>query len=185
MAALLYTAPLRAEDPQKCFQTRTKRAMLRKYDYKYAGPPGVTSRTSGQEGSSKVSSERMTQHSTMSVDPGVTTGDSQSSTEFSSSYGDCNYYGLNDKQIRREGFIADNLPELKREIARGYGDHLDAFAYLSDCDDAAAGAFAAALKAGYPTLQAIDNIRSSFSIGVDAIVRKDADLSRHCRLGAG
>ena len=174
----------RAEDPAKCFNTRTSRAMLRKYNYKYVGPPGVSSRTSGQEGSSKVSSARSTQNVTMISDPGVSTGESTSSTEFSSSYGDCDYFGLNQRQIQREAFIAENLPELKRDIARGRGERLDILAYYSACNASATGQLAGALRSNYADLQGLGSGLGEFSSKIDTIIQRDPLLSRACQLKA-
>ena len=41
---------------------------------------------------------------------------------------------VTDKWKQREIYIAENIDELKQNIAFGRGDHLDTLTYLSDCN---------------------------------------------------
>lgn len=178
---LLALAPAaRAYDFDKCFKRQTELALYRKYDYKYAGPWWITCRTSGKESSFAVSSESSTEHSTMSLDPGVSTGDMTSSSQFSSSWGECAAWGKTKKQRERESFVAQNLDDLKRDVAFGRGETLDALAYYSDCDGGAQWRFAAALQDGYADLA---GRAGDFTVMVDSVIRRDAVLRAHCAVG--
>lgn len=176
---LLFTADAFAYHPSQCWKTYTKSAMLGKYEYKYSSWDFISSKTSTEEGFSQVSSMSMTQHSRLSVDPGVTTtGASQSQTEFTSSKGDCSVWaGL---LMRREKFIAANLPAIKREIAYGDGEMLRSLVYLSGCSEATSKTVMMRLQASFQALDAVDNVSSAFSEAVDNVMARDAEISRAC-----
>lgn len=135
---------------EECFnQVAFKDAMLRKYDYKYMWGSSDTI-TKGQEGSSKVTSANTTQATTAGVDPGVTTGYTKRDFMSISSKKPCAF--ISEARREREQFTADNGEELKRDIARGDGPSLRAFAVLSGCRDEALTRYFLAARSGYATL---------------------------------
>ncbi len=135
---------------EECFTSVvTKNAMLRKYDYKYMWGSSDTI-TKGQEGSSKVTSQNTTQGTTAGVDPGYITGHTKRDFMSTSSKKPCAF--ITEARAEREQFVANNGDELKRDIARGDGASLRAFAVLSGCQDAAFAAYFAAARAGYASL---------------------------------
>lgn len=135
---------------EECFnQVVVKDAMLRKYDYKYMWGSSDTI-TKGQEGSSHVTSQNTTQGTTAGVDPGVTTGYFKRDFMSTSSKQPCAFFAQN--YVQREKFVAGNVDSLKRDIARGDGESLKAFAVLSGCRDAALTTYFAAARAHYDAL---------------------------------
>lgn len=135
---------------EECFnQVAFKNAMLRKYDYKYMWGSSDTI-TKGQEGSSKVTSANTTQGTTAGVDPGVTTGYTKRDSMSISSRKPCAFFA--EARREREQFTVDNGDELKRDVARGDGPSLKAFAVLSGCRDEALARYFQAARSSYASL---------------------------------
>jgi hypothetical protein len=178
-AALALSSPAFAYHSRECWKTVVAPAKFGPYQYKYSTWDFISSKTSSEEGCSKVSSASSTQESTMAFDPGVTTtGASQSQTEFTSSKGNCDAWAglLN----RREQFVAANLDGVKRDLAYGGGRLADSLAHLSGCDGALSARFAAAMQSHYAELSSVDNVSSPFTEAVDRIIDGDADLRAAC-----
>jgi hypothetical protein len=116
---------------------------LRKYDYK-----GETWAADTHKGGAFVSTSHVsTESTTSSVDPGVSTGEMISSSQYTSSWGECAMIDQVIAMNMREDYIDQNLGEIKKEIAQGTGYHIDSLANLSGCSDAAAVTWAEALQA--------------------------------------
>ena len=177
VSILVQSGVAQAYDFDKCFKQQTSLALFKKYDYKYAGPWWITCRTSGKESSILVSTNSSIEQSTMSLDPGVSVGNMTSSSQFSSSWGECAAWGETKKARERAAFIAQNTDELKRDIAFGQGDHLDALAYFTDCDAEVTWRFAAALQSSFAKEA---QFRSNLGGAVDDAVRRDPFLMQHC-----
>lgn len=162
-----------------CLQQVNNRALLRTYHLKYQYP--FSTRTSStHENFSKASSASSTEDSTRSVDPGIVTGALESYTEFSSSKGKCGqYFSQNRSWWKRQVFVAENYPELRRDVARGDGEYLDALQHLSLCQGVSQRDFSSALKAAYRELYQSDDLES-FSQQVDAVIRSHPTLAPGC-----
>lgn len=103
---------------------------LKKYEY-LGNTWGANTKKSGSSGSASGST---TENTTASVDPGVSTGKMQSSTQYSSSWGECSILEMNITQQMRENYIDQNVVELRKQIAQGSGHHLMSLAFLSGCN---------------------------------------------------
>lgn len=76
----------------------------------------------------------MIEQTTSSVDPGVTSGRAISTSQYSSSWGECAAIEMIITREFREKYIDQNMPEIRRQAAIGRGYHVDALATLSGCD---------------------------------------------------
>jgi hypothetical protein len=162
-----------------CLEQVNKRGVLRKYHVKYQSPMS-TRTSSSQENFSKASSASSTQTSTRSIDPGITTGELQSLTEFSSSKGVCaKYLSENKSWLQRQIFVVENYPELRNDVARGGGEYLDTFQHLSRCHMVNRHVFSNALKSHYDALYRSDD-PVEFSLRVDSLIRGDSALASGC-----
>ncbi len=158
----------------------TKRVMLRKYDHKYNWGSSDTL-TKGQEGSLHVTSQNTTQGSTAVVDPGYTTGYSQAQLMSTSSKKPCNYLGASTNK-ERDQFTAANGDGLKRDIARGDGQNLRAFALLSGCNETVLTHYFAAMRSQYDALAPLSAERGDLPQAMDQIVARDQQLAGACKL---
>lgn len=163
-----------------CLQQINNRGLLRTYHLKY-DYPFCTRTSSTNENFSKASSASSTEQSTASVDPGITTGNWESQTEYTSSKGKCGlFWSQNSSWWKRQVFVAENYPELRRDVARGDGEYLDALQHLSLCQGVSQRAFSSALKAAYRELYQSDDLQT-FSQQVDAVIRSHPSLATGCR----
>ncbi len=164
---------------KKCFGMYTKNA-LRKYDYKYLGPTSVTSDTTTKEGSTKVTTQNSTQGSTMAVDPTVFGKRFISSTQYSSSFGECAMFGFHDMEKERQYYIAVNTADIKRDIAFGKGTHIDALSKLSGCTAGSAGLLGSALKSKFSQIQDLENDSYKFSEVIHQTIIGHSKLKQRC-----
>jgi len=166
---------------QECAQkVWMKRGFFREYDVKYSRVELISLKTSSDEGSFKVSTASSLQESTMFVDPGITTGEFEASTQFSSSYGDCALWLANKRWMRREHYISENLGSLRKDIAKGRGERLDVLAYLSGCSSASLPQFSNRLQSRYDSLFHTSAKDWELSFKIDRVIAADAMLSSSC-----
>jgi hypothetical protein len=162
---------------ETCFKILTKRAMLRKYDYKYMWGSSDTL-TRGKEGTVQVTSKNSTQVTTAGVDPGMTTGEFKVWSMSISSKKPCHLFAEN--WARREEFIAASGDDVLRDIARGSGQHMRTVAILSGCRDQAVARLFEAARRDFDALQQQQLTSGSFSQELDSIIARDAALSLAC-----
>lgn len=122
-----------------------KKGMLRKYEYLNLH---LTENTK-KHGSSSSTFGITTESTTASSDPGVYTGQVIGSSQSLSSWGECKFNptALMDLFGSREeykDYIAQNLEEVKKQMAQGDGGHLHTLAAAHHCE---APAFGIAAKA--------------------------------------
>jgi hypothetical protein len=77
-----------------------------------------------------------------------------SSSQFMSSWGECSMVG--EIQNVRRTFIAQNLPYLMQDIAKGSGEYLSAYARLHDCNTAGNSQYGRVMKQQYAELTQLD-----------------------------
>lgn len=105
--------------------------MLKKYEY---APLNLTEGTK-KHGSSS-SSGYSTDGTTAAVDPGVTTGTFASTKQSSLTEGACKWMGMKLSSKREyEQYIAQNMDEIKNEMAAGKGGHLQILASAHSCSE--------------------------------------------------
>lgn len=188
MRLLLATILLFSAPSVMAFQARScaekvwmKKGLFRQYEVKYSSIEFISFKTSSEEGSMKVSSASSTQNSTMSLDPGITTGQTQSATQFSSTYGDCSIWASNDRWMRREFYIAENMGNIRSDVAKGDGEYLDTFLFLTGCPAEAKGQFSNLLHRQYSSLF---NNEEYWGLGsdVDQLMQQDAVLRSTCNV---
>jgi hypothetical protein len=182
-AVFLLSSQAYAFNARKCAQkVWLKMGWWRTYDVKYTSIEFISLRTSTQEGTTKTTSRGSTQDTTMLTDPGITTGTLISTSQFSSSYGECALWAANLKWLKREKYIAENYNKLKLDSARGAGEYADSLLYLSGCSANVKSDFNKLLKNNFNVLFKDQKEAWSTSSKIDNLVKKNALLARSCRL---
>ena len=178
--SILLNSKLFAYDYKKCFGMVNKFGFFKKYDFNYAGPWWITCRTSGKESSILVTTKVGMEKSTISLDPGISTGDMSGSTQFSSSWGECSIMGKNDRLLKREHYIAENFEAIKQSVAFGRGEHLETLAWLSHCNPQVSPAFMETLQKNYDLISRDNTEQHPLSQTMDQLITQDPLLRNHC-----
>lgn len=108
-----------------------KKGKLGKYNYL----PNTVSENTAKHGSS-TSSGVSTESTTAVSDVGVSTGASQGWQQSSSTKGECKWMGLFASRDEYKDYLAQNMQEIKQEISKGEGGHLEILASAFECDSA-------------------------------------------------
>jgi hypothetical protein len=151
-------------------------------EYKYLGggegQSSATSQGTRHDGSTKASSQSSSEQSTGSFDPKVTTNNTVSSTQYSSSFGDCDSFALNTIRQERDNYIALNTDELKKEIAVGHGQFLSMLDDYTLCTDQALPELNEQLRQNFNGL--IDQSSATMSKKIMSIIGSDSKLRETC-----
>jgi hypothetical protein len=157
------------------------KGLFRKYELKYSTVDYISCKASTDESSIEVSTKSTLQNSTASLDPGITTGQAISTTQYSLSFGDCSGWADNQNWVKRETYVAENMGQIRKDVALGNGEYIETIAYLSGCPASAKESFAKLLHNHYDSL-----FRNSegwrFGSDVDALLREDSGLKHLCEL---
>jgi hypothetical protein len=175
--------PALAVNSEACSKLRNH-GWWRTYQYHGTGESKMNAITNGtkRDGSSKYSSDSSTENSTYTVDPGASTRISTAGTQGISSWGECSLFAKEMKK-ERDFYIAQNMDELKKEIARGQGEHIQVLAFYSFCDAAALPALSSELRSDFPAIVRLRN-EQEFSLKVDQLIQAKPDLRSLCGFGS-
>jgi hypothetical protein len=175
-----FASELLAYQPEKCFGFVAKNG-LREYDFPgYFSYEYMTKKYGTTQGTSQSSSQSVT----FSVDPTVSTNKLVSTVQFSSSWGDCDYFGFFFKQ--RSEYIARNKKEFGEQMAMGRGEHLKVYHYFLGCDPTTYDSFRNSVQNSYIRVedQLVEDSDANVRT-IDAELRSNKDLSSSCSfLGA-
>lgn len=152
---------------------------LKKYEFK-GNTLGANTKKSGLLGSSTGA---FTENTTSSVDPGVTTGQFISSAQYSSSWGECAAVDLIITKSMRDGYIKQNLPEIKKQVAMGKGYLVDSLATLSGCKNIDHKNWSRKLQSHTSELYDSQS-GDAFRDILDGIIVQDPELKTNCHLSA-
>ena len=107
-----------------------KNGKFRKYEYM---------NNNGMENTKKhgssTTAQVSTEGSTASTDPGVSTGLTQSHTQSTSTRGECIWGGFFVSHTEYQDYLAQNMHEIKNEMAKGQGGHLEILASAFTCGE--------------------------------------------------
>lgn len=175
IAATLLVSNVCFGNVYKCAKMVYSQGWLTKYDVK-GNTWGANTKKHGTTGSTVGYSSET---STASIDPGVTTGHSLSSAQYSSSWGDCNILEMEIASEVRKQYIAQNMMEIKKQVAMGSGHHLDSLAYLSGCQGISAEIWRQNLQR--ETVSIYDSASAEQIVEVlKAITKRDHHLVERC-----
>jgi hypothetical protein len=73
----------------------------------------------------------------------------------------CEQYKTFTSNEKLNTFVADNMDNLARDIARGQGEYLNTLAFLMDVPDAQAGVFRSHMQAHFPDIYTSDKVTHS------------------------
>lgn len=156
----------------KCGEYVFKHGWLRKYKYAH----NTTSQNASKFGISTLF-DYISETTTSITDPGVTTGLSSSTKSFFSSKGDCSAW----KKLFGSYYIEQNLDDIRKQIAYGTGEHLNALAYFSGCKEQAVEKFSRKMNEEYDRFAEFkDNEGEKFLNEISKITKTDALLKESC-----
>lgn len=154
-------------------------AWFRKYEIAGPGSGFITTRKSSSMSTVRISTDWSTEASTISTDSGVWTKYTTAPSQWISSTGACSLLAFHQNLFDREIYIAENLEEIKTDLARGQGEHVNVLAYLS-CEDGVASQFRNALRENFETLYEADNQAVFLSEEIDRITLSTPALKNRC-----
>ena len=149
---------------------------LKKYEYKGTTWHAATQKSGPLSSTTGI----LVEDTTSSVDPGVSTGVVMSSSQYSSSWGECSMIDQMISKNMRDGYIEQNLPEIKQQVAMGQGYHLASLAVLSGCTGAQQATLGKELQSHVDELYDSKN-GPAFREKMDAIILNNSDLKSACR----
>jgi len=162
-----------------CLQkTVYAKGWFRKYQYAHMNITQV----SNKGNSSEVSTQKSTEHSTASSDPGVSSGFSTSDSQSTSSWGECSPFKVMaylNKQ--RELYIAQNLFEIKKQMAVGKGGHIEALSFFSYCGPEAVPVLSQQMQQQFDRFAFINRLnQNQFSKELEQIIHSSKFLQKNC-----
>ena len=122
-----------------------------------------------------------TEGSTASLDPGVTTGQSSSSVQFSSSWGECSGVDILITKEMRNDYIEQNIVEIKKQIALGKGHHLASLAQVSGCKGTLSARWTSQLRFHMSDFYDA-NTGKAFGQMLDEVIQQDQILRMNCKV---
>lgn len=146
--------------------------------YKYQGVDGAGGKATTKD-NFKGTSATSTEGSTASVDPKVWSNRSTSAAQYSSSWGKCSLFGINEIRENREKYFVQNKDQILKDIAAGQGDHVEVLASFSFCNDNAIPAYGTQLQ---KHIGKLISPTATYNQALDEIIGTDAYLSENCGL---
>ena len=174
--ALLSFSSVGHADYYSCYKKIYEAGWLKKYEYKGNSWSANTKKSGALSSTLGVSLE----NTTSSVDPGVSTGDFVSSSQYASSWGECAAVDMLISKNVRDGYIEQNLLEIKQQVAMGQGYHLASLTVLSGCTGAQQATLSKELQSHVGELYDSKN-GEAFGQKLDVIIHQNSDLNTACR----
>lgn len=173
-ATVLVLAQIAAATPCGDF-IYNKNGKFRKYQYM---------NNTGIENTKKHGSSTTFQHSTegstASVDPGVSTGVSSSSMQTSSTYGECKWMGYYANYSEYKDYLAQNMHEIKNEMAKGQGGHLEVLASAFTCGEDGRKGLSSVLQKNFDKFVDLQPTQSAeFANSLKQVVEANPNLNCH------
>lgn len=162
-------------DMYKCAQMVYKDGMFKKYEYK-GNTWGANTKKNGVFSSTTGST---TETTTASVDPGVSTKQLLSTTQYSSSWGECSAIDYHITQEFRSNYIKQNIVEIKKQISVGEGYHLASLAFLSGCKQIDRTGWISTLQKNFEGLYDA-NTELQFDRQLQSLINSDSTLASQC-----
>lgn len=153
--------------------------LYKKYEWGGVGDHNINAMTkeTKKSGSSTATAKISTEGSTAVLDPKYSTNVTRSETQSTSSWGDCSLFGLLERKAQRQAFIAQNLDQIKIEVAKGQGLHLESLAWLSLCENGTNSEFDMVLQKNFRQIF-IGEVQIPQEI--DRIIQSSTQLQKKC-----
>lgn len=168
-----------AIDSNKCSGLLNK-GLYKKYKFAGMGEANMKAVTGETKNSNiaSASSKISTENTTVISDPKYYSNVSTSQTQSTSSFGECSAFALQERRDLRDQYVAQNLDQIKKDVAMGDGGHLEVLSWFSLCEDSALREFNEALQNNLAKLVSLE--ASAFSKNLDQVIRADAGLAKKC-----
>lgn len=180
LSVFIFSSSAYAIDSAKCSKMLND-GLYKKYEWGGMGDYNLNAMTkeSKKNGYTTASSNISTEGSTAALDPVYTSNVSTSQTQSTSSTGDCSLFALQERANQRDLYIAQNYDQIKKDIAKGSGEHLDALAWFSLCEDDAKNTFNHELQKNFENLF-VNIDKTSLSKDIDKVIAGDAVTKSKC-----
>jgi hypothetical protein len=154
-----------------------KNGMLRKYEYL-----NLTFSEKLQKHGWFSTSGVSTEATTAGSDPGVSTGQTKGMSQLSSSRDDCSLFATGSREYR--DYIAQNMLEIKKEMALGEGGHLEILAGVHRCSTIGRVMFDRSLQRNLSRFIELEtNQAVEFADTLRDVVNGDSSLREQCPIG--
>ena len=165
-----------AYKPDKCFKYVTS-GSFRNYDY----PGNISSEyMTKKHGSTYGPTEATFQTLTSFIDPFVLAGRLTSTSQFSTSWGACDYFAFHKE--KKSEYIAKNGEAIKQEVAMGRGEHLKAVYFYSQCNPSAMDTFYEHLQMNYDYLNKVSETGDRMVQAMDLLMLQSPMLRSQCEI---
>lgn len=146
--------------------------------YEFAGIDQPMTKATKKHGTTKATVVTSTEGSTAFLDPKYWSNVSTSGSQGTSSWGACSLIGLQRTLQIRENYFAVNKSEVLKDISKAEGEHLQALANLSMCDDNQVAQFNVEMQKNLPLF--INTPNGKFNDAIDKVVSENPDLNKNC-----
>lgn len=155
-----------------------KKGMLGKYRYANLS----IFEGSKKYGSSSWTSGASTEHTTAIFDPGVWTGYSTSLKQSLSTEGACKWAGIAAITQHRTEFIAQNIDQIKIDLASGKGDFSEVLMSSYFCDEGTEVELQKKIKQNFVEMNLSNSEAKEIHSKINSLIKSDTELHRVCGL---
>ncbi|MDH4466598.1 MAG: hypothetical protein QE271_00955 [Bacteriovoracaceae bacterium] len=144
--------------------------------YKYMGIDNPVTKATKNEGISKGTFVTSSEQSTGISDPKYWTNVSSSSSQGTSSWGDCRLLGLNNLKNMRDNYFNEHAAEIFADISKGDGHFLSVLSSFSLCDQISLQAYNLKLRQNIGVL----TTSKTPIVEIDSLISNDEILKESC-----
>lgn len=168
-----------AFDSEKCSKMLNN-GLYAKYKWGGIGPANSKAARSEIErvGSARASTNTSVEASTALLDPKYYSNVTTSDTQSTSSWGSCSLVAIRNLREKRDLYVAQNIDQIRKDMANGAGGHLDVIAWYSLCEDQVLFKLNTTLQNNFDTFDA--KSASQFNQTYDKLVSQSKDLKGKC-----
>lgn len=178
VAILLTLSFAQISHATKCGQfIYNKYGMLRKYNW----IPNTPSENTKKHGITSSTIKPSTEHTTASVDPGVSTGATTAGTQYWSSWGACSFLNVMKGADYRQKYLQENFEDIKKQVAIGNGGHIESLAAMNSCPHSVAQRLGFVLQNNYEQISGFSETRASeLTLHIEKLIHSDQVLNQAC-----
>ncbi len=169
-----------AWDSAKCSKMLND-GLFKKYEWGGVGDYNLNAITkeTKKSGSLTASGYTTTEGTTAVSDPKYSSNVSTSETQLTSSWGECSLFALKERKQQRSLYIAQNYDQIKKDVALGRGEHLEALSWFSLCENQSGAEFNLTLQKNFENLF-VNKDKADLAQGIDESLTAEAHLKKSC-----
>lgn len=170
-----------AIDSAKCSKMLND-GLYKKYEWGGMGDYNLNAMTkeTKKNGHTTASSNISTEGSTALLDPVYYSNVSTSEAQSTSSTGECSLFAIEERKNQRDLYITQNFDQIKMNIAKGSGEHLEALAWFSFCEDGVKADFNQQLQKHYEDFYMKSGKPNLLAENIDQVMGEDQGIKNKC-----